>query len=99
MKYAGFKQVSSFSLFGAIAVFGLIWAVSFTPAPAAAQGTPQQQQACTPDAMRLCGEFVPDVARITACMNKKRAQLSPACREATTVPSHGKTKKSRKHHH
>jgi hypothetical protein len=99
MKNAGFKQVSSFSLLGAVAVLGLVWAVSFAPAPAAAQGTPQQQQACQPDAMRLCGEFVPDVAKITACMAKKRAQLSPACRAATTVPSHGKTKKSHKHHH
>ena len=42
--------------------------------------TPEQQQACTPDAMRLCGEFVPNVDAITACMIQKRAQLSPQCR-------------------
>jgi hypothetical protein len=42
--------------------------------------TPEQQQACTPDAMRLCGEFVPDVDRITACMIRNKAQLSPQCR-------------------
>ncbi len=41
--------------------------------------TPEQQQACTPDAMRLCGEFVPDVDRITACMVRKKSQLSPQC--------------------
>lgn len=37
------------------------------------------QQACTPDAMRLCSQFVPDVAKITACMKAKHAQLSAAC--------------------
>ncbi|MBW7973494.1 hypothetical protein [Bradyrhizobium sp. BR 10289] len=42
--------------------------------------TPEQQQACTPDAMRLCGEFVPNVDAITACMIQKKAQLSPPCK-------------------
>ena len=41
--------------------------------------TQEEQQACTPDAMRLCGEFVPNVDAITACMIKKKAQLSPQC--------------------
>jgi hypothetical protein len=40
------------------------------------------RQACTPDAMRLCSEFIPDVPKITACMHAKRAQLSPECRLA-----------------
>jgi hypothetical protein len=30
--------------------------------------------------MRLCGNYVPDVQRITACMHAKRSQLSPRCR-------------------
>jgi hypothetical protein len=42
--------------------------------------TQEEQQACTPDAMRLCGEFVPNVDAITACMIKKKAQLSPQCK-------------------
>ncbi|WP_342738125.1 hypothetical protein [Bradyrhizobium sp. B117] len=41
--------------------------------------TPEQQQACTPDAMRLCGEFVPNVDAITACMIQRKSQLSPQC--------------------
>src|SRR5947199_10568570 len=41
--------------------------------------TPEQQQACTPDAMRLCGEYVPDVDRITVCMIQRKSQLSPEC--------------------
>jgi hypothetical protein len=42
--------------------------------------TPEQQQACTGDAMQLCGEFVPDVDRVTACMIRRKSQLSPGCR-------------------
>jgi hypothetical protein len=90
MKIAGLKQVfSSFSLAG-IAALGLAWAPILAPTPAAAQnrGTPEQQQACQPDAMRLCSEFIPDVDRITACMVKKRLALSPPCRAVFTGPSH-----------
>lgn len=42
--------------------------------------TAEQQQACTPDAMRLCGNYIPDVDRITACMIARMSQLSPECR-------------------
>ncbi|HEX4411916.1 MAG TPA: hypothetical protein VH206_24345 [Xanthobacteraceae bacterium] len=47
-----------------------------------AQGTDEQRQACAPDAMRLCSEFIPDVGKVTVCMQKKSAQLSEACRVA-----------------
>lgn len=39
-----------------------------------------QQQACTGDAFRLCGSDIPDVDRVTACMIRQQAQLSPGCR-------------------
>jgi hypothetical protein len=42
--------------------------------------TPEQQQACTPDAFRLCGDAIPDVDRVTVCMIRNRSQLSPGCR-------------------
>jgi hypothetical protein len=99
MKTAGFKTISSFWLAASAAIFGLVCTVSFTPAPAAAQGSAQQQQACTPDAMRLCGEFIPDVAKITACMSRKHASLSPACKATMTGPPHGKKRTSHHHHH
>lgn len=40
----------------------------------------EAQQMCTGDAMRLCGHEVPNVQRITACMVRHRAQVSPGCR-------------------
>lgn len=71
----------------AIARSGLRFALILTAVVFASAGsqsafayTPEQQQACTPDAMRLCGNFVPDVDQITACMIQKKSQLSPECR-------------------
>jgi len=42
--------------------------------------TPEQEQACSSDALRLCGADVPDVDRITVCMIRNKSQLSPGCR-------------------
>ena len=42
--------------------------------------TPEQQQLCTGDAMRLCSSEIPDVDRVTACMIAKRSQLSDGCK-------------------
>jgi hypothetical protein len=47
-----------------------------------AQGTPEQRQACTPDAIRLCSDFIPDVPKITKCMKAKYKELSEPCRLA-----------------
>jgi hypothetical protein len=54
------------------------------------------RQACTPDAMRLCSEFIPDEAKITVCMHVKRAQLSVECRTAMAGGRRGGT--HHKHH-
>jgi hypothetical protein len=42
--------------------------------------TPEQQQACSGDAFRLCGPEIPDVDRVTVCMIRNKDQLSPGCR-------------------
>jgi hypothetical protein len=49
-------------------------------ASAAYAYTPEEQQACSPDAFRLCGDAIPDVDRVTACMIRKQSELSPECR-------------------
>ncbi|HZC98414.1 MAG TPA: hypothetical protein VE267_20245 [Bradyrhizobium sp.] len=63
--------------------FGLMLATALSVSlwPAAGQAyTDEQQQACSPDAFRLCGPEIPDVDRVTACMVRNQSQLSPACR-------------------
>lgn len=57
------------------------------------------QQACTPDAMRLCHEFIPDRAKITHCMIAKRSQISAPCRTAMRAEGQRLRKEARYHHH
>lgn len=44
------------------------------------RGTMEQQMACTPDVWRLCSDQIPDVGRITACLQQNTPQLSSGCR-------------------
>lgn len=42
--------------------------------------TPEQQQACSNDAFRLCSAEIPDIDRVAMCMVRNKSQLSPGCR-------------------
>ena len=44
------------------------------------RGTLQQQLACTPDVLSLCGDQIPDTNRIVACLRQNTPQLSDGCR-------------------
>jgi hypothetical protein len=68
---------------------------------AGAQGTApvDVEQICTPDAMRLCSEFVPDRAKVTACMKAKHAQISKECRVAMAGGGGGGGGGRRVHHY
>jgi hypothetical protein len=67
-------------------VLGLVIAIggaTSVVAPVSAQeyrGTWEQQMACTPDVWRLCGDQIPDVDRIVACLRQNKPQLSGGCR-------------------
>jgi hypothetical protein len=70
-----FHHTSRIALLFATAVAATALSVTLSPAFSS-----EAQQMCTGDAMRLCGHEVPNVQRITACMVKQRANLSPGCR-------------------
>ena len=56
-------------------------ALAFSGMPATGYAyTDEEQQACQPDAFRLCSSEIPDVDRVTACMVAKKSELSPECR-------------------
>jgi hypothetical protein len=57
-------------------------------AGAASAQSPDVQQACTPDAMRLCGQYIPDRARVEACMKARHREWSPECRAAALGGRH-----------
>jgi hypothetical protein len=46
-----------------------------------AQGTETQQDACRPDVFRLCGNYIPDVGQIVACLRGNEPRLSGSCRQ------------------
>ena len=60
-------------------MLAMVLPVSMWPAASRAY-TPEQQQACSDDAFRLCSADVPDVDRVTACMVRNKSQLTPGCR-------------------
>ncbi|MBV9456328.1 MAG: hypothetical protein JO141_02245 [Bradyrhizobium sp.] len=66
-------------MFGAIPV---LLTVGGMPAALAEEyrGTMEQQMACTPDVWRLCGDQIPDVNRIVACLQRNTPNLSSGCR-------------------
>jgi len=57
---------------------GALLALTFSTAGLAY--TPEQQQACTGDAFQFCSAEIPDVDRVTVCMIRNKARLSPGCR-------------------
>jgi hypothetical protein len=66
---------------------------------ASAEVSEATRQACTPDAMRLCSDVIPDVARVTACMKAKSSQLSQACRLAMLGGASGTAHRRGHYHH
>jgi hypothetical protein len=66
-----------------------------------AEGSEAARQACTPDAMRLCGEFMPDQAKVKSCMLSKRSQLSEACQLAMggKPAKRERSERGERHHH
>jgi hypothetical protein len=85
------------SLLGAavgILFCGVTMTASTTPADAQRRVI-NAEQACTPDVMRLCSEFIPDAGRITVCLKRKRYALSRDCRSVIS-PTGRKSKRKRR---
>jgi len=80
------KRIQTFSAAIALSAAMLTGALS--------QGLSEQQEAtdCQGDAIRLCGPYIPDHAKIHACLVTYKPYLSPAC-HAIIAPA-----KHRKHH-
>jgi len=51
------------------------------------QGTPQEQQACTRDAQRLCRQLLGNDGAVQQCLQQNRTKLSKGCQKV--FASHG----------
>ena len=79
------KAVASRRIFygGAAAAFFVVLQAS---AFAQGKGTQQQRDACTPDAMRLCGAYLLDAGRVEACLRASGPNLSRPCYDVFFPP-------------
>jgi hypothetical protein len=78
-------------------------ALAFTITSVAAFAeTPEERQACTDDAFRVCQQAIPDRDRVFVCLVQNSTALSPLCRKAlapylvTEAPRNGKAKTTAK---
>jgi len=58
-----------------------------TPSPfpfPSLQGTPEDQAACRPDAIKFCKPYLDDQFRVLECLQANRQQISPACQAVLT---------------
>jgi hypothetical protein len=57
-------------------------AFAMTSLTAAFAETPEERQACTDDAFRVCQQAIPDRDRVFACLVQNASQVSALCRNA-----------------
>ena len=50
------------------------------PIAMASQGDQKAREACTPDVMRLCNDYVPDIPQIVACLKRAAGESQPRLR-------------------
>jgi hypothetical protein len=60
--------------------FAVLFLAMTAPAVCQSDLRAQEQAACEDDAYRLCPDDVPDEARVSSCMARQKAKLSPGCR-------------------
>jgi hypothetical protein len=95
MKTLGLNRFFTLSL----ATTGLMIGLGLTSFAAAQNMTPEQ--ACTGDAQRLCGEFIPDRTKVGACLRRNVRSLSTDCRAFFVHPRavRGRVYHHYHHHH
>ena len=68
-------------ILGAIFFGAFLSMVTSAASSQGTEGTAEQQEACTPDAIKLCSMFIPDPNRVKDCLIQRIAVLSLRCRE------------------
>jgi hypothetical protein len=82
-----YQMKSTFSKFGGRARLAAMALLLAMPTTASHAYTVEQEEMCSGDAMRLCFSEIPNVERITACMERQRESLSEGCKAVFEVNS------------
>jgi hypothetical protein len=69
-----------YALIAAASLFSASIDAAAAADPYSSLATAEQRRACTPDVYRLCAAEIPSVSGITACLRRKKASLSDACK-------------------
>ena len=80
-------QIVPFGVREFVGISGLAFCIAMLPVVGHAFTQEDQRRLCTGDVFRLCSSEIPSVERITACMHRQRANLSPGCRSVFGKPS------------
>jgi len=60
--------------------FAITFAISvFSMSTASYAYTQEQARMCTGDAFKFCSSDIPNIDKVTACMQHHKAELSPGC--------------------
>lgn len=61
--------------------FVITFALSvFSMSTASYAYTAEEERLCMSDAFKFCSSEIPNIDKVTTCMQKNKAQLSPGCR-------------------
>ena len=80
-------RVDRFTIRSFMFMTTLGFCLTMLPAASRAFTQEDQRRLCTGDVFRLCSAQIPDVERITACMQRQRANLSEGCRRVFGKPA------------
>jgi hypothetical protein len=61
-------------------LFAMMLIVQTGVRSAAAQASDEARRACTPEAFRLCNQYVPDAGQVAACLRRNRSAVNAECR-------------------
>jgi hypothetical protein len=78
--------MASFSIRGRLAATAFFLVIPTASFAQQDQGTPEQREACTPDAMRLCGAYLLDPRSVEACLRAAGPRLSQPCYDVFFPP-------------
>ena len=70
-------------------------AVVLSAATLAIAQTQEEQDACKDDAMRVCGDAIPDRDQVYACLVRKVSTLSAPCKSIITASIRGNRRSAR----
>jgi hypothetical protein len=92
------NRLNRFAL-SSLTVAGLWLGLASAASAQAPQSTINPEQACRDDAFRLCNNYIPDRAKVGACLRRNARSLSRDCRTVVMGGGRGTTRRAARRHY